>query len=300
MRQRRALVIVLGVVLLASRVGPTTILAAAPDLPDVTPAEIAIDAADGDWDDPAADFLSDMFGRANRKDVLSRLYGRYDCSTETFYVSSRPSRLEHPAVNSDNYVKLGQTDKLVDSSSGHNGAPPDFIHRRKAWEAAFHLAPGSLPRRQRPQRSRPSGPRAVPRHRRWRTASTSPLTAAHRPAPAPAPTDADPTPTPTANPPQRPRRPHQRPRRHRRRRLRRRPRLPRDAAPTPRHANAVPRPRRPHAPPAPLHPRPPRHPPHGDLPTPAPTPTATRRPHPRPRPRRRRSQWIPDHRPEGE
>ena len=140
------LAIVLGVVLLVWRLGPTTTLAAAPDVREVTPAGITIDGSAGDWDEPAADFLANMFEAGKpEKDVLSRLYGRYDCSTETFYVFVRtivgwnilPS-------NNDNYVKLGQTDKLVDGSSGSNGVPPDFAYvGATGWEAAFHLPPGS-------------------------------------------------------------------------------------------------------------------------------------------------------------
>ena len=146
MPQRRALAIVLGVVLLVWRLGPTTTLAAAPDVREVTPAGITIDGSSGDWDEPAADFLANMFEAGKpEKDILSRLYGRYDCSTETFYVFVRtvvgwnilPS-------NNDNYVKLGQTDKLVDGSSGNNGVPPDFAYiGATGWEAAFHLPPGS-------------------------------------------------------------------------------------------------------------------------------------------------------------
>src|SRR4029077_20899002 len=46
--------------------------------------------------------------------------------------------------NGDNYVKLGQTDKLVDGNSGDNGTPPDFAYiDPTGWEASFHLAPGS-------------------------------------------------------------------------------------------------------------------------------------------------------------
>ena len=120
----------LGVVWLVWRLGPTTSLAAAPDVREVTPAGITIDGSAGDWDEPAADFLSDMFeaGRPE-KDVLSRLYGRYDCSTETFYVfvQTVPGWNILPSDN-DNYVKLGQTDKLVDGASGNNGAPPDFAY----------------------------------------------------------------------------------------------------------------------------------------------------------------------------
>jgi hypothetical protein len=146
LHQRRALAIVLGVVLLAWRLGPTTIQAAAPDVREVTPADITIDGSAGDWDEPAADFLSDMFEAGKpEKDVLSRLYGRYDCAAETFYVfiQTVPGWNILPSDN-DNYVKLGQTDKLVDGASGNNGIPPDFAYiGAKAWEAAFHLDPGS-------------------------------------------------------------------------------------------------------------------------------------------------------------
>src|SRR6476620_3655775 len=124
-RQQRALVIVLGLVELVWRLGPSTVLAAAPDVREVSPAGITIDGSAADWDEPAADFLSDMFeaGKPD-KDVLSHLYGRYDCSSETFYVLVQTVPHWHilPSDN-DNYVKLGQTDKLVDGSDGHDGAP---------------------------------------------------------------------------------------------------------------------------------------------------------------------------------
>ena len=146
MRQRRALAIVLGVMWLAWRLSPTTILAAAPDVREVTPAGITIDGSASDWDELPADFLSNMFEAGNpEKDVLSRLYGRFDCSTETFYVFVQTVPLWNilPSDN-DNYVKLGQTDKLVDGAAGNNGTPPDFAYvGATGWEAAFHLAPGS-------------------------------------------------------------------------------------------------------------------------------------------------------------
>ena len=146
MKRRRALAIAFGVFALTSRLGPATTLAAAPDVREVSPADITIDGSAADWDEPAADFLSDMFeaGKPD-KDVLSKLYGRYDCATETFYVlvQTVPHWNILPSDN-DNYVKLGQTDKLVDGSDGHDGVPPDFAYiGAKAWEAAFHLAPGS-------------------------------------------------------------------------------------------------------------------------------------------------------------
>src|SRR4029079_4628048 len=146
LKRRRALAIVLGVFALTSRVGPSTTLAAAPDVREISPAGITIDGSATDWDELAADFVSDMFeaGKPD-KDVLSKLYGRYDCSTGTFYVLVQTVPHWHilPS-NNDNYVKLGETDKWVDGSDGHDGAPPDFAYiGSTGWEAAFHLAPGS-------------------------------------------------------------------------------------------------------------------------------------------------------------
>ena len=101
-------------------------MAAAPDVREVTPAGITIDGSAGDWDEPAADFLANMFeaGKPD-KDILSKLYGRYDCATDTFYVLvvTVAGWVIVPSDN-DNYVKLGQTDKLVDGSYGNDGVPP--------------------------------------------------------------------------------------------------------------------------------------------------------------------------------
>ena len=46
--------------------------------------------------------------------------------------------------NNDNYVKLGQTDKLVDGDDPAGNNPPNFAYiGTKAWEAGYKLAPGS-------------------------------------------------------------------------------------------------------------------------------------------------------------
>ena len=60
----------------------------------------------------------DVRGRQARPPVLSHLYGRYDCSTQTFYVLVVTIRgWAILPSNNDNYVKLGQTQKLVDGSN---------------------------------------------------------------------------------------------------------------------------------------------------------------------------------------
>ena len=173
MRRRRAVAIMLGVVLLAWRLGPTTSLAAAPDVREITPAGITIDGSAADWDEPAADFLADMFeaGKPD-KDVLSRLYGRYDCSIETFYVFVQTVQgwIILPSDN-DNYVKLGQTDKLVDGSSRHQRRPTRLrVYRGNRVGGFVPSRPGQLPRRQRAQRPCPGDPERPARRRRpWRT-----------------------------------------------------------------------------------------------------------------------------------
>ncbi len=162
----------------------STILAAAPDVREITPADIAIDGSAVDWDEPAADFLSDMYeaGKPD-KDVLSKLYGRYDCSTETFYVlvQTVPGWNILPSDN-DNYVKLGQTDKLVDGSSGHNGAPPDFAYIGARPGRLRSISPPAATSATTASMCTPRWSRTpAPRPQRWRTVAwTSPSTAARR------------------------------------------------------------------------------------------------------------------------
>ncbi len=120
--------------------------AAAPDVRIVTPANIDIDGSNGDWDSQSKDFLAEMYKAGNPdKEILAKFFGRYDCDTKTFYahVVTVSNWTILPSDN-DNYVKLGQSDKLVDGNDGTGGGPPDFAYIGvKAWEASFKLAPGS-------------------------------------------------------------------------------------------------------------------------------------------------------------
>ena len=135
-----ALVLTIGGVLSA-----LPVLAAAPNVREVTPAGITIDGSRADWDDSSADFLADMF-EAGKPDhpVLAKLYGRYDCASRTFYVhvTTINAWVVIPS-DSDNYVKQGQTDKLVDGDDGM-GPPPAFAYiSNDGWEASFAFAPGT-------------------------------------------------------------------------------------------------------------------------------------------------------------
>jgi hypothetical protein len=106
----------------------------------------SIDGSSGDWDSPSADYLADMYEAGiPTKPVLARAYGRYDCGTGTFYVHIvTVSGWTILPSDNDNYVKLGQSQKLVDGTDGPGGSPPAFAYvGAKEWEASFQLAPGS-------------------------------------------------------------------------------------------------------------------------------------------------------------
>src|SRR6476646_10264909 len=104
--------------------------AAAPNVRIVTPAGITIDGSAGDWDSKPADFLADMFQAGiSTKPILSKVYGRYDCGTKTFYmyVQTVPDWVILPS-NNDNYVKVGGTQKLVDGNDSGRTQPPAFAY----------------------------------------------------------------------------------------------------------------------------------------------------------------------------
>ena len=126
-------------------VGTRSVFAAAPDVREITPAGISIDGSRSDWDSPSADFLADMYEAGNSaKLVLSKLYARYDCATETMFVLVvTTTGWKILPSNADNYVKIGQTDKRVDGNDGPGPTPPAFAYiGNDAWEAAFQLDPG--------------------------------------------------------------------------------------------------------------------------------------------------------------
>src|SRR5262245_53801837 len=109
----------LAMIAAASLLAPGRSNAAAPNVREVTPAGITIDGSSGDWDSLSADFLADMFEAGNPdKDTLAKAYGRYDCGTETFYILViTQTGWQILQSDSDNYVKLGQSQKLVDGNS---------------------------------------------------------------------------------------------------------------------------------------------------------------------------------------
>ena len=282
MRERRALAIVLGVVWLVWRLGPSTMLAAAPDVREVTPG----------WhhDRRVGRRLGRTSGRLPGRHVRGR-QAREGCPVEAV----RPLRLLHrnvlrvrpdrPAIgtscrpNNDNYVKLGQTDKLVDGSSGTTGSHPTSRTSGRLAGRRRSISPPAAT-------SATTASTCTPRWSRTPAPSTSavanrrldvtidcsappptptpPHADARRPTPdRPTPTPTHPTPTPTRRRPRHPDADADRP-------------TPTPTPPTPTPATR-PRPRRPTPDADPD--------PDAATPTPTPTPTPTRR---LPRPRRHR------------
>ena len=114
-----------------------------------------VDGDYSEWDLPN-DYFADMYKAADPdKDVLSKLYLRYDCSTHTLYalVLVEPGHPVDADIPADNhFVKLGNDTKLVDGTDyPPDGTPPDFAWiglstdgtTADGWEASAYLAPAT-------------------------------------------------------------------------------------------------------------------------------------------------------------
>ena len=124
--------------------------------PEPTYGPADVDGNESEWD-PTADHFADMYRAANGdKPAESKLYLRYDCSTNTAYalVLAEPDVEIIANLLDDSYIKIiesGISSKVVDGNSGNDGTPPDFEWvrlvldgmRADGWEASFPLDPGS-------------------------------------------------------------------------------------------------------------------------------------------------------------
>lgn len=120
-----------------------------------TYASATVDGDYGEWD-LNYDFFSNMYRAGDpNKDVLAKLYLRYDCDSSTLYilVLAEPGHtIDVDAGSSEHFAKLGST-KLVDENSAPpDGAPPpDFGwinlsgdgKTADGWEASTTFYPGS-------------------------------------------------------------------------------------------------------------------------------------------------------------
>ena len=110
---------------------------------------------DGDYSEwnLATDFAAEMreAGKAD-KDLLSKLYLRYDCNTQTMYaLVLREGSYEAKNSASDAWIKfdsLPGNGKVMDGNSGNDGTPPDFKWVKDGstfigYEASFIIVPGT-------------------------------------------------------------------------------------------------------------------------------------------------------------
>ncbi|NJO15805.1 MAG: hypothetical protein HC877_08665 [Thioploca sp.] len=90
-------------------------------------------------------------GKAD-KDLLSKLYLRYDCNTQTMYaLVLREGSYEAKNSASDAWIKFNSlpgNGKVMDGNSGNDGTPPDFEWVKDGstfigYEASFIIAPGT-------------------------------------------------------------------------------------------------------------------------------------------------------------
>ena len=140
--QRSLMLILLILLLLAINVA----VLSASNPPEPTYASAVIDGSYAEWD-LTNDFFAHMKEAGKPEKVnLSDLFVRYECVTETAYVLVlRTNDYTINPSDDDNFVKLGNTNKLVDGSNRPpDGVLPDFAYivdggDTIGWEAAFNL-----------------------------------------------------------------------------------------------------------------------------------------------------------------
>ena len=120
---------------------------AAPPNPSLGSA--TVDGSSAEWN-LATDFFANMYRAADpTKELESKLYLRYQCSTNTLFVLVLAESGIPILAEADNtFVKLGNSTTLVNGNSGDNGTPPDFAWiglsagQATGFEASAVLAEG--------------------------------------------------------------------------------------------------------------------------------------------------------------
>jgi hypothetical protein len=137
----------LGLVALVLFFSSSTLFAAEP-----TYGLASVDGDSSEW--TSSDFIADMYKAGDpTKEVLSQLYMRYDCNTETMFVFVSSNGVSLPILTEDGeevWIKVdGPNNKVVTSDDEGSGSTPDFAWvgkpltadtTAKGWEGSFHLA----------------------------------------------------------------------------------------------------------------------------------------------------------------
>lgn len=85
----------------------------------------------------------------SEKPIDAKLYLRYDCESEILYALVLGETGPVLALPDDNFIKLGDSTKLVDGNDNNDGTPPDFAWiglsngEADGWEAAVSLSEGA-------------------------------------------------------------------------------------------------------------------------------------------------------------
>jgi hypothetical protein len=118
--------------------------------PTPIPGSADVDGDISEWN-LTEDYFADMYRAANPDFVVqSKLYLRYECNTQTLYalvLALDPFTVVSEGV--DSFIKLGNSNTLVNGNSGDDGSAPDFQwvglngDMAQGWEASAILAPGS-------------------------------------------------------------------------------------------------------------------------------------------------------------
>ena len=130
-----------------------TLSAAAASPPQPTyesPTTVIVGGGVAEWD-LATDFFADMYRAGDpTKDVLAKLYLRYDCLDGTLYalVLTEPGVVIDDRKIEEHYINIDGGSPEVDDQSGNDGTPPDFDFYtvsgvKVGWEASLFLAEGT-------------------------------------------------------------------------------------------------------------------------------------------------------------
>jgi uncharacterized repeat protein (TIGR01451 family) len=124
--------------------------------PEPTYGTATVDGNYGEWD-LSNDFFANMYqGGDPNKDILSKLYLRYDCSTNTLYAlvlveTGHTIDVDAGDPGEEHYIKISDTKIVDDGDQPPSGGPPDFEWiglsgdgtTADGWETSASLDPGT-------------------------------------------------------------------------------------------------------------------------------------------------------------
>ena len=114
-----------------------------------------VDGMIGEWQLTEDDFGEICHFTSFSREVLAKLYLRYDCDSETLYILTLQTSPDYPVVtrSQEAWAAINSiSNKRVTDNSGNNGVPPDFAWvdenyagsgTARGWEGSFSLSAGA-------------------------------------------------------------------------------------------------------------------------------------------------------------